>query len=304
VLTFAPDGKTLVCGNQDGVLHFWDATTGTELPDPSPSGSSVRPSLAFSPDGKTIALGDGLRLRLIGCRHGQRRGGRHGHHRESARRADAGTAAPPRPRGRNDRLWDAERAGTGSIDANSTTWSLMRPAPRGRMLLWMDREKTLRRWDITTRKEMERIRTTATRHWPLGSPRRQASRRSRRGQIDRPDRSGHGEETGPTRHHEEQVFRRGFSPSAIRYSSGSTTTLSPMGSQLEEGTRLSRSPNPSWLCGTSAAAKRWISLAQSASFVVCGAAVRRMADRIAYGSRRTTCAADSDRKVLRWDETT
>src|SRR5262249_7828530 len=55
-LTFAPDGRTLAGATFDGIVLFWDPTTGVES----------RPQLkhvehcqlaAFSPDGRTLALG-------------------------------------------------------------------------------------------------------------------------------------------------------------------------------------------------------------------------------------------------------
>ncbi len=30
-LAFSPDGKTLLAGNQDGMIHFWDLTSGKEI---------------------------------------------------------------------------------------------------------------------------------------------------------------------------------------------------------------------------------------------------------------------------------
>ncbi|MEK6406865.1 MAG: protein kinase [Acidobacteriota bacterium] len=51
---FSSDGKKLASGSQDGTARVWDVATGFELTRIS-AGQPVR-SLAFSPDGKTLAL--------------------------------------------------------------------------------------------------------------------------------------------------------------------------------------------------------------------------------------------------------
>ncbi|HTU18961.1 MAG TPA: sigma-70 family RNA polymerase sigma factor [Gemmataceae bacterium] len=58
-LGFAPGGKTLLAGSVDGVLHFWNPETGTEVRQiPGFTGSPA--PFAFAPDGKTIAMADGF----------------------------------------------------------------------------------------------------------------------------------------------------------------------------------------------------------------------------------------------------
>src|SRR5262245_59498531 len=59
-LTFAPDGRAVVSASVDGSIRLWDAATGKELccfrgPAGKP-GDGVN-SVAFSPDGSTLAAG-------------------------------------------------------------------------------------------------------------------------------------------------------------------------------------------------------------------------------------------------------
>ena len=54
-LVFSPDGKTLVNGNREGTIHFWDMRT--QQIKSTFSGHSGLNSVAFSPDGHTLASG-------------------------------------------------------------------------------------------------------------------------------------------------------------------------------------------------------------------------------------------------------
>ncbi|HEV3084340.1 MAG TPA: sigma-70 family RNA polymerase sigma factor [Gemmataceae bacterium] len=57
VLTFSPDGKTLLTGGLRGEVQLFDLATGKEIRRLADQGSSVS-ALAYSPDGKTIAIAD------------------------------------------------------------------------------------------------------------------------------------------------------------------------------------------------------------------------------------------------------
>jgi WD40 repeat protein len=56
-VAFAPDGRSLASGSHDGTLKVWDVG-----PRPDPSALTDHKgsvdSLAISPDGKTLAVGD------------------------------------------------------------------------------------------------------------------------------------------------------------------------------------------------------------------------------------------------------
>src|SRR5262245_24542612 len=57
-LVFTPDGKRLEGAVGDGTIRFWDVVTGKLIPQLARHEASSA-SLAFSPDGKTLAVGDG-----------------------------------------------------------------------------------------------------------------------------------------------------------------------------------------------------------------------------------------------------
>jgi RNA polymerase sigma factor (sigma-70 family) len=61
-LAFARDGKTLATAGSDGTVKLWDFATGKErttLKLPKAAVNNVAFSVAFSPDGKTLAVGTG-----------------------------------------------------------------------------------------------------------------------------------------------------------------------------------------------------------------------------------------------------
>jgi WD40 repeat protein len=57
---FSPDGRMLVTVNSDHTLSLWETATGKER-GKLPAGSVV----AFSPDGRTLAVGSGPVLKLV-----------------------------------------------------------------------------------------------------------------------------------------------------------------------------------------------------------------------------------------------
>jgi WD40 repeat protein len=60
---FSPDGKILATGGDAGLLRFWDTATWKELGEPTSVDRGVW-SLAWSPDGRTIAVGSDVLLRF------------------------------------------------------------------------------------------------------------------------------------------------------------------------------------------------------------------------------------------------
>jgi predicted NACHT family NTPase len=69
-VAFSPDGKLLATGGSDGVVRFWDVTSGRELLT-CKGHSNLVVSVAFSPDGKTLASSSSDRtVKLWDCRSG------------------------------------------------------------------------------------------------------------------------------------------------------------------------------------------------------------------------------------------
>jgi WD40 repeat protein len=66
-VSFSPDGLRLASGGNDAVARFWDPETGT-ITGMTIGGSFAVPSIAFTPDGMTLAVvnGDKVRLREVG----------------------------------------------------------------------------------------------------------------------------------------------------------------------------------------------------------------------------------------------
>ena len=55
-LAFHPGGKVLAAGDFSGLVRFWDTITGKEIGRPLYQAEIVQ-TLAYSPDGKTLAVG-------------------------------------------------------------------------------------------------------------------------------------------------------------------------------------------------------------------------------------------------------
>ena len=179
-VAFSPDGKTLATGDNDGAAKLWNVATGRQVAS-LPAGSfghlilvpivlfpgriSVS-SVAFSPDGKTLATGNSAgKAQLWNVRS---------HHLIASLTAGHGlggiinsVAFSPDgtmlATGDNDgtaRLWDVAThrqiasLATGSIAVWSVAFS-----PDGTMLATGDNDGTARLWDVATHRQMASLAT-------------------------------------------------------------------------------------------------------------------------------------------------
>jgi WD40 repeat protein/tetratricopeptide (TPR) repeat protein/tRNA A-37 threonylcarbamoyl transferase component Bud32 len=158
-LAFSPDGRALLTGGFDGLVHFWDAATGRELGQPLRQPSIVL-SFALSPDGQTLAV-----------HHSWEGAGRHGLVLwDVPRRRRKGPTLPGEPGTRylfspdskvlatiqpgEDvyRLWDtATGAPTGVVlRTEPARVSQVLFSPDSRTLLTGSQKGTVRLWEIAT----------------------------------------------------------------------------------------------------------------------------------------------------------
>jgi len=173
-VAFSPDGRTLASGNADGLVRLWDATGPARprpLGQPLPSGPAYGSlpgspaavaSVAFSPDGHTLATGnDGGTLQLWDVTHparprplSQPPAGFAAAVNSAAFSPDGRTLASGNADG-TVRLWDVTDparprplgqalTGLGTVAVASVAFS-----PDGRTLASGNADGTVRLWDVT-----------------------------------------------------------------------------------------------------------------------------------------------------------
>ncbi|MFD9791518.1 helix-turn-helix domain-containing protein [Streptomyces sp. NPDC059070] len=172
VLSFSPDGRTVATA--DGTaLRLWDSTTGqlrTTLTPPHPADTASRPSglatrdelcggvrtMAFSPDGRTLASSDGRRVLVWDVATGRVRtaytgpcdtlGAQRLGFTHLVFSPDGRTLAAPY--GNQVRLWDVTAGrDLATLTGHSGTVQDIAFAPDGRTLATAGSDRTVRLWD-------------------------------------------------------------------------------------------------------------------------------------------------------------
>jgi RNA polymerase sigma factor (sigma-70 family) len=156
-VAFSPDGKALTTAGEDGWLRLWDPVSGKQQRQFALVLSGVV-SLAFAPDGQTLAIG-GSSIRLLDLATGKDKLPQFGHllSIHSVAFSSDGRTVATGAEGQIQ-LWDAQTGKPGiRLDGHEKTVTSLRISGDGRTLLSGSIDRTLRLWDLDTGKERRRL---------------------------------------------------------------------------------------------------------------------------------------------------
>jgi predicted NACHT family NTPase len=149
-VAFSPDGKRLATAGSDGVVRFWDVTSGRELLT-CRGHSNLVVSVAFSPDGKTLASSSSDRtIKLWDCLSGEclQTWQGHGDWVRSVAFSPDGQILASSSNDRTIKLWDC-RSGEclQTLQGHSDWIRLIAFSPDGKTLASGSDDRTVKLWN-------------------------------------------------------------------------------------------------------------------------------------------------------------